>query len=340
MRRTPRPAHNRPPGGGSLVAVLLAAALALPLTGCADSTAAAPAPQPVAPRGLTAQASSATSVHLMWNKSSTGEIEEYEIYRAGTKGAAGTKVKTVPAERYMVDITGLKPEARYAFTVRAKDREGNTSPLSRSVSVTTRPRASTDREPPTVPTRLRARTSGPRAATLSWSAAKDNEDITSYEIHQRGSKIHSVNGDSTAALITGLRPGTDYTFTVVARDAADNTSRPSGAAGLTTAAGPDDAQDTAPTRFRVTTRLDDGAHHLDLTWTPPDTGGDVSEYQIHLNGKQATTLMWGGKAPEGRAKYSFFITRESGRTYRVKLRAKLPDGNWGAFSEERTVTTP
>lgn len=269
----------------------------------------------------------------MWNKSGTDGIAEYEIYRGGTR------VKTVPADRYMVDITGLRPAAEYAFTVRAKDRDGNTSPRSRAVSVATRPRASSDREPPTAATSLRAHASGPRAATLSWRAAKDNEEVTSYEIYQRGSKIHSVNGDSTAALITGLRPGTDYTFTVTARDAADNTSRPSGAVGLTTAAAPDDARDTAPTRFGVATHVEDGAHYLDLSWTPPDTGGDVSEYQIHLNGKQATTLMWGGKAPEGKAKHSFFITRESGQTYRVRLRAKLPDGDWGAFSAERTVTT-
>ncbi|NBE56938.1 fibronectin type III domain-containing protein, partial [Streptomyces boluensis] len=322
-----------------LVAGLLAAALCLSLTSCSDSSEAAPAPaaELVAPRGLTAQASSATSVHVMWNKSAAGDIAEYEIYRGRTR------VKTVPADRYMVDIAGLQPSAEYSFTVRAKGRDGNASPLSRAVSVTTRARASADHEPPTAPARLRAHPSGPRAATLSWSAAKDDKEVTSYEIHQRGSKIHSVDGDSTAALVTGLRPGTDYTFTVVARDAADNTSRPSGAVGLSTAAAPDGAKDsargTAPTGFEVATHLDDHAHYLDLKWTPPDTGGDVSEYQIHLNGKQATTLMWGAKAPKGQAKHSFFITREAGLTYRVKLRAKLPDGNWGAFSAERTVTT-
>ncbi|MFM9367500.1 fibronectin type III domain-containing protein [Streptomyces sp. Da 82-17] len=314
----------------------LAAALCLPLTGCAGDTRAAE-PEPVAPRGLTAQASSATSVHVMWNKAATGDITAYEIYRGKTR------VKTVSADRLMVDITGLKPESTYEFTVRAKAEGGAASPLSRPVQVTTRKHTATDDEPPTAPTRLRARASGPRAATLSWRAATDNEEVTAYDIYQRGSRIHSVDGDSTAALVTGLRPGTDYTFTVKARDAADNSSRAGEAVGLTTAGasdGTDDASaDTAPTGFRVGTHADDGAHHLDLSWNPPDTGGDVSEYQIHLNGRPATTLMWGAKAPEGRAEHSFFITREAGKTYRVKLRAKLPDGNWGAFSAERTVTT-
>ncbi|MDI3403143.1 fibronectin type III domain-containing protein [Streptomyces cavernicola] len=318
------------------LATALAVALCASLTGCAGETRAAE-PEPVAPRGLTAQASSATSVHVMWNKAATGNIEEYEIYR-GT-----TRVKTVPADRLMVDVTGLKPAATYKFTVRAKAKNGTASPLSRAVTVTTRSRATADSEPPTAPTRLRAHASGPRAATLSWRAATDNEEVTSYDVYQRGSKIHSVDGDSTAALVTGLRPGIDYTFTVKARDAADNSSRAADPVGLTTAAAPEGAEGTsagtAPADFRVGTHVDDGAHHLDLSWTPPDTGGDVSEYQIHLDGRPATTLMWGAEAPEGRAEHSFFITREAGRTYRVKLRAKLPDGNWGAFSKERTVIT-
>ncbi|MFC7309723.1 fibronectin type III domain-containing protein [Streptomyces monticola] len=347
MRRTSPP--QRRPACRTLAVPVLLAALALPLTACSAETGAAAQELPP-PRGLTAQASSATSVHVMWTKATTttasggkasggkageeGELAGYEIYRGRTR------VKSVPADQYMVDITGLKPGTAYSFTARAKDTAGNRSPLSRKVTVTTRPRTTADHKPPTAPTKLRARASGARAATLSWGAAEDNEEITSYDIYQRDSKIHSVNGDSTAALVTGLRPGTDYTFTVKARDAADNISKPSEAAGLSTPEGPDDTGNTAPADFRVATHKDgDGAHYLDLSWRAPDTGGEVAEYQIHLNGKQATTLMWGAAAPEGRAKHSFFISRQTGQSYRVKLRAKLPDGNWGAFSAERTVVT-
>lgn len=148
-------------------------------------------------------------------------------------------------------------------------------------------------------------------------------------------------------LVTGLRPGTDYTFTVRARDAADHVSRPSGAVRLRTPSAQDagdtedaaGAEGTAPGAFRVGTHADDGAYYLDLSWDPPRTGGAVTEYQIFLNGRQATTLAWGGKTPQGRAEHSFFVTRQAGRTYRVKLRPRLPDGNWGGFSAERTVIT-
>ncbi|WP_442816608.1 fibronectin type III domain-containing protein [Streptomyces sp. NBC_01304] len=324
VRRTP-----------TLAALLTAALLAL--TGCgAGESGSGDGEPPSVPRGLTVQASSATSVHVMWNKATDNvAITGYEIYR-------GNKlVKKAAATQYMVDLNGLTPKATYRFSVRAKDAAGNRSPVGSPVSVTMRPPAPEDRTPPAAPTRLRAKASGPRAATLTWDASKSAKDITSYDIYQRDTKIHSVEGTATGALITGLRPATAYTFTVKARDAADNSSKPSGAVDLTTASAPDDnaTGSTAPADLQVRTHDDDGAYYLDLSWDPPKTGGDVSAYEIYLNGRQTTTLMWGSGAPEGRAKHSFFITREAGETYRVKLRARLPDGNWGAFSAERTAVT-
>ncbi|NGO80823.1 fibronectin type III domain-containing protein [Streptomyces sp. YC504] len=314
-------------------AVLTAAALLL-LAGCGGEAEARDERPPTAPRGLTVHAGSATSVHVMWNKSTDDTaVARYEVFRGGKL------VKTLPAATYMIDITGLTPKRTYTFTVRALDAAGNRSPHSTEASVTMRAPAPQDAEPPTAPVKLTARPSGSRAATLAWGAAKDNEAVTSYDIYQRGSRIHSVDGRTTTALVTGLRPGTEYTFTVKARDAADNSSPDSGSVRLTTAPGSGGSENTAPGGFKVTTREDDDAYYLDLSWDAPRTGGDVAEYEIHLNGRQATTLQWGAAAPAGRAKHSFFITREEGQTYRVKLRAKLPDGNWGAFSEERTVTT-
>jgi hypothetical protein len=108
---------------------------------------------------------------------------------------------------------------------------------------------------------------------------------------------------------------------------------------LTTAPGDDDGADTAPADFRATTRLADGAYYIDLSWVPPRVDGVVTEYQIQLDGQPATSLVWGGTPPRGKATYSFYAGREAGAGHRVRLRARLPDGTWGAFSAERTVTT-
>uniref|UniRef100_UPI002A81C3E2 fibronectin type III domain-containing protein n=1 Tax=Streptomyces sp. CRN 30 TaxID=3075613 RepID=UPI002A81C3E2 len=195
-----------------------------------------------------------------------------------------------------------------------------------------------DRTPPGRPSGVRGRAAGGRAAQLSWSAPADGADVTSYEIHQGGTEIHSVGGDQTAAVVTGLRPGHRYAFTVRARDAAGNVS-PAGAAVRVTTPGSDDGRATAPTGLRAGSHRADGAYHIDLSWVPPVTDGVITEYGIRLDGQPATSLVYGGDAPRGRAEYSFYAGRRAGVTHRVRVRAKLPDGTWGGWSEERTVTT-
>jgi chitodextrinase len=290
---------------------------------------------PAAPMGVTATAGSATSVHVMWNAVSASagvDIDVYEVYR-GT-----TKVEEVTGSQHMVDVTRLRPSTVYVFTVRARDSEGRPGPLSREVRATTPAAVAADRSAPTRPGELRGRATGSRAVQLSWAASTDDRDVASYDIHQGTTKIHSVGGDQTAAVVTGLRPGTRYSFTVRARDAADNVSPAGGPVRLTTP-GTDDGRGTAPTDFRATTRRADGAYHLDLAWVPPRTDGVVTEYQVHLDGRPATSRVCGGPPPNDRATYSFYLGRDAGVTHRVRIRAKLPDGTWGGFSAERTVTT-
>ncbi|MGA5808776.1 fibronectin type III domain-containing protein [Streptomyces cellulosae] len=291
---------------------------------------------PGAPTGVTAQAGSATSVHVMWNRTAPAgsAVTGYEVYRGHTK------VKQVPASTHMVDVTRLRPATTYVFTVRARDAEGRLGPPSRKVRATTPAAARADTAPPTAPRNLQGRAVGSRAAQLSWTAARDDRGVVSYNIYQAGSKIHSVGGNQTAAVVTGLRPGTRYTFTVRARDAADNLSQPSPAVRLTTAEGTDDGSSaTAPTNFRAVSRTSGGSYDIVLSWTPPRVDGTVTEYEVRLDGRPVTSLVYGGEAPRYRATYRFYAGEAAGVTHRVRIRALLPDGTWGAFSAERTVTT-
>ncbi|MCQ4205285.1 fibronectin type III domain-containing protein [Streptomyces coelicoflavus] len=284
---------------------------------------------PGVPTGVTAQAGSATTVHVMWN--AVEDVDTYEVYRGGTM------VREVPAAERMVDVTRLRPSTAYAFTVRARDADGRLGPRSREVRATT-PAAVADESAPTRPGDVRGRAVGGRAVQLGWSAAKDDRDVVSYDVYQGDAKVHSVAGGQTAAVVTGLRPGTRYSFTVRARDAADNVSPASAAVRLTTG-GTDDGRATAPTRLRAASHRADGAYYLDLSWVPPRTDGPVTEYQIHLDGRAATSLVYGADAPRDRAEYSFYAGREAGVTHRVRIRARLADGTWGGFSAERKVTT-
>ncbi|MFJ4979421.1 fibronectin type III domain-containing protein [Streptomyces coeruleorubidus] len=296
-------------------------------TGTGEGDGSAP---PGAPTGVTATAGTATSVHVMWN--TTARADVYEVYR-GT-----AKVREVPGSKHMVDVTGLRPSTPYAFTVRARDAEGRPGPHSRAVRARTPAAVADDRSAPTRPSAPHGRAAGSRAVQLSWSASTDDRGVASYDIHQGDVKIHSVSGSQTAAVVTGLRPGTAYSFTVRARDAAGNVSPATSAVRVTTP-GTDDGRATAPTGFRATSHRADGAYYVDLSWVPPRVDGEVTEYQIHLDGRPATSLVYGGDAPRDRATYSFYAGRDAGVSHRVRVRAMLPDGTWGGFSAERTVTT-
>nr|WP_310432145.1 fibronectin type III domain-containing protein [Streptomyces sp. 3330] len=289
---------------------------------------------PGAPTGVTAEAGSATSVHVMWNAvAADPAVSAYEVYRGSAK------VREVPASAHMLDVVRLAPSTTYVFTVRARDGEGRLGPPSREVRATTPAAAAADRSPPTPPGAVTGRAAGSRAVQLSWTAATDDRKVVSYDVCQGGVRIHSVGGGQTATVVTGLRPGARYSFTVRARDAADNVSAAGTPVRLSTAPGDDEGAQTAPADFRAGARLADGSYYLDLSWVPPRVDGVVTEYQIQLDGRPATSLVWGGTPPRGRATYSFYLGREAGAGHRVRLRARLPDGTWGAFSAERTVTT-
>ncbi|MEH0542020.1 fibronectin type III domain-containing protein [Streptomyces sp. B21-105] len=312
-------------------------------SGCAVGAADDDGRGPGAPTGVTAAAGSATSVHVMWNAVAADRgIRAYEVYvgaeRAGDVGAE--KAGDVPGATHMLDVVRLTPSTAYVFTVRARDTEGRLGPPSREARATTVAAGAGDRSAPAVPGGVTGRAAGSRAAQLSWSASADNRKVVSYEVYRGDVKIHGVGAAQTATVVTGLRPGTSYAFTVRARDAAGNLSPAGPAVRITTAQVDDEGTDTAPADFRASShRGADGGFYIDLSWTPPRVDGVVTEYRIQLDGRPATSLVWGGEPPRGTAAYSFYAGGHAGVAHRVRVRARLPDGGWGAFSAERTVTT-
>ncbi|MFD3724116.1 fibronectin type III domain-containing protein [Streptomyces sp. NPDC058671] len=319
---------QRPLSARLLTPLALAGALAL--AGC--SGAAAPEAEdtraPAAPSGVTATAGSASTVHVMWSAATDDRaVTGYTVY------SEGRRIKDLPATTLMTDVVGLAPATPHRFTVRARDAAGNVSPPSATVTATTLRAAAEDRTPPTAPTGLRATPDGGRAVTLRWSPARDDTRVTAYDVYQADTRIHTVPGTTTRAHVGGLRPGTAYAFTVRARDAAENSSPDSAPADLTTAPSPGAPANTAPTRLAVTSARSE----ITVTWSPPDTGAPVTHHELHLDGRFATTIIWGTAPPPDRATYTFPVQDPPGTRYTVTLRARLPDGTWGDFSAPRTV---
>ncbi|NKQ23775.1 glycoside hydrolase family 18 chitinase [Streptomyces galbus] len=70
---------------------------------------------------------------------------------------------------------------------------------------------------------------------LSWSAATDDKGIKNYDVLRDGAKVATVT--TTSYTDSGLTAGTDYTYTVQARDTADQTGPVSGSVAVHTTGG-------------------------------------------------------------------------------------------------------
>ncbi|MFI6512240.1 discoidin domain-containing protein [Streptosporangium sp. NPDC050855] len=93
-----------------------------------------------------------------------------------------------------------------------------------------------DTRPPTAPGAARAVPASSTSVTVGWTASTDDVGVTGYDVHREAGAVDPLVGSTTGTslTVTGLTPSTAYSFYVVARDAARNTSPPSGTVTATT----------------------------------------------------------------------------------------------------------
>lgn len=141
-----------------------------------------------------------------------------------------------------------------------------------------------DTEAPTAPTNLIANNPTSNSIAVSWTAATDNIGVTAYEVYANGALKATVSGTSTT--VTGLAPLTQYSFHVIAKDAAGNPSPQSNDAVETTLDGPAGGScgvenfsniPTSPTTPAYGTRT---WTNNSITWTATDARIDQT-----INGK-------------------------------------------------------
>lgn len=82
-----------------------------------------------------------------------------------------------------------------------------------------------DTTPPSIPGGLTVMPLSPTSLQLTWQASTDNLAVTGYQVSRDG--IAGAPAPAMSLLVADLTPGTTYTFTIVAVDAAGNRSLPS-----------------------------------------------------------------------------------------------------------------
>jgi chitin-binding protein len=95
-----------------------------------------------------------------------------------------------------------------------------------------------DTTPPSAPGTPTA-TASSNSVALTWPAATDNVGVTGYQVYREAGATDVLvsSPTSASATVTGLTGGTAYTFYVVAKDAAGNSSPPSSPVTVTTTPG-------------------------------------------------------------------------------------------------------
>lgn len=142
----------------------------------------------------------------------------------------------------------------------------------------TSPTGQPDTTPPTTPTNLTATPVGQTQVNLSWAAATDNVGVTGYTILENGTQVGTAAANATSFSVSGLTAATNYTFSVVANDAAGNAS-PAATVSATT-----------PPVLGTVTNLQattPSSSEADLTWSAA-TG--ATSYTVQRNGIGINTI--------------------------------------------------
>jgi hypothetical protein len=169
------------------------------------------------------------AVVLAWSSTDNSPVLLYTIFidgemAAGTNGKSGT----FTCARVMVPTycTPINQDTTYAFSVRARDPEGNYSPMSDPVFVTTDPIDPNDQTPPTQPAEVTAENTG-GFHLVTWEASTDDlapQQFIRYDVYVNGLLQTVVVGTTSAEVELYLNETS--TITVIAVDTADRESTP------------------------------------------------------------------------------------------------------------------
>lgn len=136
-----------------------------------------------------------------------------------------------------------------------------------------------DNANPSVPSNVAAVAVSSTRINVSWTASTDNVGVAGYRVLRGGVFIASTTTNSFAN--NGLTPSTAYSYTIVAYDAAGNSSAASAAANATTLAAPDNTAPSVPTNVAAVAV---SSTRVNVSWTASTDNVGVAGYRVLRGG--------------------------------------------------------
>ena len=282
-------------------------------------------PPPAAPRAVRADVYSRRSAELFWEREPAALALRYEIRRDGRV------VGTTNGVSYYTNA--LAGGTDYAFEVIAIDRQGRRSSPSRIGLRTDGSAPSNPSTPPTAgapsaPAELRFDVYSTFAVELFW---RREPGALRYEILLDGREVATTDGVSYNT--SALRPGTDFTFEVIAIDRDGRRSEPARIAVRTD--GPARSVDTdlgAPANLRAEVYSRTAA---ELFWDRASTPG--LSYEIRRDGDlvgttNGTSFFDDGLEGSTRYGYEVFTLGDNRRSTASTVEART-----GGLGQETTL---
>jgi hypothetical protein len=258
----------------ALACAAVVLAVGAPAAAAQPDTTAPPTPLYLYVNGVTD-----TVVSMQWSPGYLTEPTRWRVYRNGVRVA-------VSAGSAWTD-RNLSPGVTNSYAVVAQDAAGNTSPPTRTVTVTTRGPGVL----PGAPGNLRVKAVAPARVTLEFDRPGDEFDVWGYPVHDGGSQVatgskNPFGGATTTVEIRRLTPGTAHSYTVRAGRPGYGSSEPSNTVALTLPASTDHQAPSAPAGL-VATESRYSCDFANLTWTPSADNADAAaaiDYEVYTDG--------------------------------------------------------
>ncbi|MEO5915964.1 MAG: PA14 domain-containing protein [Luteolibacter sp.] len=219
---------------------------------------------PGAPTNLTLTAAASTQLNLNWQDHSSNETGFDVERKAGSGGTYAVVGSVLPNVTTFAD-SGLVPNTDYYYRVTATNFASNSTYSNEAHLLTP--------VPPLTPTGAYPSSNTTTSVHLAWTDNADNED--NYRILRAAPEqtfiviAPSLPPNTVAFDNTGLTPGTEYDFHIIA----------SNIAGYSDFAGISTATLTVPPADLVAAG---GAHQISLNWTPPSYNGDAADLTFNV----------------------------------------------------------